>query len=70
MAGKQLAAICPLCQHAIPLSNHAPVNEDIVRRHMESHSLTEWVQCVQALRNVNESELQLRQMPRCAMPQA
>ena len=72
---KRLAAICPLCQGAIPLPGldrprEVSVNETAVRAHMESHTLEEWVRCTLGLRDQMLNDGMLRNMPRCAMPRA
>ncbi len=74
-SGKHLAAICPLCQHAVvlgPADQMRDVREDeaTLRVHLGSHSVVEWAQCVQELRNAAKQRDHLQNIPYWAMPHA
>jgi hypothetical protein len=72
---KMLAAICPLCEEPIALGEafelRAPaIDEALLCAHLEQHTLLEWAQCMQGLRNQLADRDELRRIPYWAMPQA
>jgi hypothetical protein len=72
---KQLAAVCPLCQcHVVLGPAHKPrdvkADEALVVKHLETHTLYEWVECTQGLRDQIERRDELSRVPYWAMPRA
>lgn len=65
------AASCPLCKAEIPLGREASASDEArITAHLLTHSLAEWVVCVQDLRQQVAQIDGLRAMPRCAMARA
>jgi hypothetical protein len=71
-SGKKRVALCPLCEAEVPLGPEGLPHRDqaAVIAHASTHTLGQWLNGTQELRDRVEQIDMLRNMPRCAMAQA
>ncbi len=72
---KYLVATCPMCGHQLVFdktaANYTTANVVAAgEAHLATHSLSQWARELQRLQDEVSDQAMLRNMPRCAMPQA